>query len=98
MGNPLFKVRDCSHPARSGVHEEYGRPDGSSFCRACGLEMDPPKFGWIVGNGDGTKWRTWKDGWSDWTESRDDATRYHRRQDAEAVHQEDDAAWRIVPF
>lgn len=43
MSNPLFKDRNCTHPARSGVHEEYGRPDGSSFCRACGEELDPPQ-------------------------------------------------------
>lgn len=29
----------CPHPARSGRHEEYARPDGSSFCRACGVEL-----------------------------------------------------------
>ncbi len=41
--NPLLRQHDCPHPARKGVHEEYGRPAGSSFCRACGAELDPPK-------------------------------------------------------
>lgn len=33
----------CPHPARSGKHEEYMRPNGSTFCRACGAELVPPK-------------------------------------------------------
>ena len=33
----------CRHPARNGWHEEYARPDGSSFCRACGVEITPPE-------------------------------------------------------
>lgn len=53
---------------------------------------------WIVGNGDGTKWRTWADGYSCWTDDREQATRYARRQDAEAVHAEDEDAWRVMPY
>lgn len=34
---------ECTHPARRGRHEEYIRPDGSRFCRACGRELDPPR-------------------------------------------------------
>jgi len=98
MGNPLFKTRDCTHPSRKGVHEEYGRPDRSSFCRACGMELDPPIFGWIVGNSEQTKWRTWNSGYPEWTDDRNAATRYHRRADAEAVHSEDEDAWSVVPF
>ena len=30
---------ECPHPARSGHHEVYGRPNGTSFCRACGAEF-----------------------------------------------------------
>lgn len=98
MSNPLFKTRDCGHPDREGVHEEYVRPDGSSFCRACGLEIEPAITGWIVGDSDGARWRTWKNGYPEWTTLRDEATRYHRRCDAEAVHGDDDEAWRAVPF
>ena len=54
--------------------------------------------GWIVMNGDGSRYRTWKDGWSAWTDNRDEATRYARRKDAEAVHSEDEDAWTIAPF
>jgi hypothetical protein len=54
--------------------------------------------GWIVGNGDGTKWRTWTNGMSDWTSKKEAATRYHRREDAEAVHREDDDAWTVKLF
>lgn len=55
--------------------------------------------GWIVGNADDTQWRTWDDfGCSTWTDDRDKATRYHRREDAELVHREDEDAWRITPY
>ena len=54
--------------------------------------------GWIVANGPGNRWRTWKDGFSAWTDDREQATRYARRQDAEAVHAEDDDAWAIIPY
>lgn len=54
--------------------------------------------GWIVLSGDGKRYRTWKNGWSAWTEVRDEATRYARREDAEAVHAEDEDAWTIVPY
>jgi hypothetical protein len=54
--------------------------------------------GWIVSNGAGTKWRTWESGLSGWTEDREKATRYARREDAEAVHAEDDDAWRVEPY
>ena len=54
--------------------------------------------GWIVTNANGDKFRCWIDGWSNWTDDRDQATRYARRRDAEAVHAEDDDAWRVVPF
>jgi hypothetical protein len=54
--------------------------------------------GWIVANGDGTKWGCWKNGLPDWTYNRDEATRYARREDAEAVHSEDEDAWSIKPY
>lgn len=53
--------------------------------------------GWIVGNGDGTKWRTWGSIGPEWTDDREQATRYARRVDAERVHANDEDAWRIVP-
>jgi hypothetical protein len=54
--------------------------------------------GWIVGNGAGTLWRTWRDGFSDWTADRVLATRYARREDAEAVHYHDEDAWTVQRF
>lgn len=54
--------------------------------------------GWIVGNGDGTKWRVWTQLGPDWTDEREKATRYARRVDAEQVHAADDDAWRVEPF
>lgn len=54
--------------------------------------------GWIVGNADGTQWRTWEDGLPLWTGDIDHACRYARRIDAESAHQEDEDAWRIVPY
>lgn len=54
--------------------------------------------GWIVTSGDGERFRTWKDGMSAWVSHREEATRYARRVDAEAVHAEDEDAWCIVPY
>jgi hypothetical protein len=54
--------------------------------------------GWIVGNGMGTRWRTFSGGSPDWTEVREEATRYARREDAELAHEGDEDAWRIVAF
>jgi hypothetical protein len=56
--------------------------------------------GWVVGNADGTNWRTWgPHGLGPcWTRDLDKATRYHRRDDAEIVHGGDEDAWRIVPY
>lgn len=62
------------------------------------LALAEGEKGWIVGSGDGKRWRTWKDGWSDWTDDRDQAVRYARREDAEAVHAEDEDAWTIQPY
>lgn len=54
--------------------------------------------GWIVTSGDGERFRTWNNGMSAWTSDREEATRYARRVDAEAVHREDEDAWCIVPY
>jgi len=54
--------------------------------------------GWIVGDGQAERWRIWEYGNPDWTTDRDKATRYARREDAEAVHREDEDAWRVVPY
>lgn len=56
----------------------------------------PETDGWIIGNGDRTAWRTWRDGFSAWTEKPEDATRYARRIDAETVHAEDEDAWCVI--
>lgn len=53
---------------------------------------------WIVSNAAEDRWRCWEDGWSTWTDDKEKATRYARREDAEAVHQHDDAAWKIKPY
>lgn len=54
--------------------------------------------GWIVGSGDEKRWRCWNAGGPDWTEDREEATRYARRVDAEAVHADDEDAWTVVPY
>lgn len=54
--------------------------------------------GWIAGSADGNRFRTWKDGYAAWTDDRNEATRYARRIDAEAVHAEDEDAWRVLPL
>jgi hypothetical protein len=54
--------------------------------------------GWIVGNAAGDQWRAWGFAGSVWTPDRDKAVRYARREDAEAVHEHDEDAWRVVPY
>ena len=54
--------------------------------------------GWIVGNVNADRWRTWATTGPEWTDDRDKATRYARRVDAEAVHLADEDAWRIEPY
>lgn len=63
-----------------------------------GRSVETDNSGWIVGNGAGTKWRCWVDGMPAWTTGRDKATRYARREDAEAVHHEDEDAWTVEPY
>lgn len=53
---------------------------------------------YIVANGGGTQWRTWQSGMPEWTSDRSQATRYCRRADAEAVHMNDEDAWRIEAY
>jgi hypothetical protein len=59
---------------------------------------DEPASGWIVGNGTGLRWRTWKGGLPSWTSDKGDATRYARREDAEAAHREDEDACIVVEY
>lgn len=54
--------------------------------------------GWIAENGRGDLFRRWSETGPGWTNKRSMATRYARREDAEAVHAGDEDAWRIVPF
>jgi len=54
--------------------------------------------GWIVGDSTGTRWRHWSELGPYWTSDREKATRYARREDAEAVHSGDDDAWIVQPF
>lgn len=55
-------------------------------------------LGWIVGSGDGRRWRRWGDTGPEWTEDREKAVRYARREDAESVHREDEDVWQIIPY
>lgn len=57
------------------------------------------EYGWLVENGkqgDQLRYRTWRDGMSDWTADHNEATRYCRRIDAEKAHAEDTDAMAIV--
>jgi hypothetical protein len=54
--------------------------------------------GWIVANGDQTKFRFWAEMGPDWTTSREHALRFARRQDAEAFCADDEDAWHILPI
>jgi len=55
-------------------------------------------LGWIVSSADGQRFRCWDSSGPAWTDDPKQAVRYARRIDAEAVHAEDEDAWRVIPF
>jgi len=57
---------------------------------------DRAEMGWVVMDYDMQRFRCWEDG-PYWTYRLPLATRYARREDAEAVHRDDEDAWRIIP-
>lgn len=70
-------------------------PTSSQTDVATGPQVAPC---FIVANAAVDKFRAWRDGWTTWTDRRDVATRYARREDAEAVHANDEDAWRVEPY
>ena len=52
--------------------------------------------GWVIMNANMDQYRAWQNGGTVWVKDLADATFYARRVDAEAVHLDDDAAWRVV--
>lgn len=54
--------------------------------------------GWIVGNSADNQWRSWNEFGPSWTGDPAEAIRYARREDAEAVHRDDEDAWSIVQY
>ena len=87
------KVGDDLDAAKAAAQADYERRILFALAEPAG-EVEPVD-GWIVGNGDGTKWRTWVDGMPGWTDDRSAAIRFARREDAEAVHAEDEDAWKV---
>jgi len=89
-------ICNCS---QEDVHD-YG-PCGED-CRSLVVSTLPVNdrhhSAWIVANGSGTKWRYWNIFGPAWTPDREKATRYARREDAEAVHAADEDAWTVQPF
>lgn len=57
-----------------------------------------PAQGWVVADGQGTRWRKWGDFGPEWTVDRDEALHFARRTDAEAFAKEDEGAWLIQPI
>jgi len=53
--------------------------------------------GWVVADGQGTRWRKWGDFGPEWTGDRDEALHFARRVDAEAFSKDDEDAWLIQP-
>jgi len=80
------------------AHTEADRAAFLEQYRAAAIASPADLRGWVVKSGDGRRFRTWRDGFSAWTDDCECATRYARRQDAEAVHKEDEDAWFVVPF
>lgn len=54
--------------------------------------------GWVIADATGKRFRAWQDGGAVWVDDPALATYYARRKDAEAVHLDDDAAWRVLPM
>lgn len=84
----------------SGLDEAERREVVSSILEAAlsGTREAVEPVAWIVGSGDRERWRTWASGSPEWTTDRMQATRFARREDAEAVHREDEDAWRVEPL
>lgn len=87
---PIEQLRELDIPA---LAEPAKQPEGDAL-----VEDRSDDRGYIVGNGDGTKWRSWENGWATWIDDPKRATRYYFRTDAMAVHQEDEDAWTIQKF
>ena len=86
-------MENAYNQLRDKIDAELGRR-----FRVSRHSAEPAASAWIVGNGNRTRWRRWIDGTPTWIASRDHATRYTRREDAEAVHAEDEDAWRVEQF
>ena len=52
--------------------------------------------GWVVANAERTLFRYWGDAVPEWTDDRDKALHFARRQDAEAFCRDDEDAWAIL--
>lgn len=97
LGGTLINIIHASGSADE--HGDYVPPrELAAALVAKPLSAEQDGAGWIIGSGDGLRFRAWIDGIPAWVENPDDATRYARRKDAEDVHQEDEDAWRVVPF
>lgn len=60
----------------------------------------PPEVtckGFVIGNGDGSAYRTLEQGVPVWTPDREKALHFARRRDAELFCAEDEDAWHIYP-
>jgi hypothetical protein len=82
---------------------EFGRKENFVFnwnrrALAAIDAAQPDVGGVIVADSSLKRYRTWQGGCPSWTDNRAEATRYHRRADAEAVHTEDENAWHIVTY
>lgn len=53
---------------------------------------------WIIGNANKDQWRSWSNEGPVWVGTKEEATRYARREDAEQVHAEDIDAWSVIEF
>ncbi|MDJ1521850.1 hypothetical protein MF545_07055 [Stenotrophomonas maltophilia] len=62
------------------------------------LAVCQPAQGWVVADGQGTRWRKWGDFGPEWTTDRGAALHFARRSDAEAFSKEDEDAWLIQPI
>lgn len=65
---------------------------------AINVICDVLRAGWVVANGQGTRWRMWGDYGPKLTSDRNQALHFARRSDAEAFAKEDEDSWLIQPI
>lgn len=100
----VIRVMTSTFRARNGRDVGIEAEDGekcfivhSDQMFALEAALKAETVGFIVADGNHDRFRCWQAEGSAWTEDKKKAVVFARRQDAEAVHAEDEDAWAILP-